>query len=490
MKIITLMFVGAFFSAYVSADPIAERVGSLEFTPCELTLAGTSHTSKHACAVIRVPLHQDSPTLIDISVVRIKSKAKQAKADPLLMLAGGPGQAASEAYVLADRQFNKLNRDRDIYLVDQRGTGRSTAFTCPDDEFSLLDDSLDEDKLKAFTEKCLSAFPYDARYFSTSAAISDFEAVREALGIARWNLLGVSYGTRVALHYMRMHPDAVRSVVLDSVVYPEHRLGLMAALQSQLALERLLDRCEQDEACRTALPNLKSASQGLIESLRQQAVSVTFENFRTGEFVNQDFGIAQLGLALRLSLYQDETAAVLPVLLHEAAVNKNFAPLARKAAKMYEQMSDLIALGMHNSVVCTEDLPFPALSESEQAQTDKSYLGSELARGIEVMCSVWPSGLIDPDFKSPVKSDIPVLLLSGSEDPITPPEYADRAMVELSNARHLVLQGQGHHVSIVGCAPALVAKFVEELEPSALNIGCLNRVQAAPIFVDFNGPTP
>lgn len=468
------------------------------FTSCDIELGDTGISRKVDCAYIAVPLSADSSQTIDISVLRLPAKSKKIAEDPVLMLAGGPGQAASEAYLFADRQFDKLSWNRDIYLIDQRGTGRSELFQCQQLIDSMFEpdaqENADLDKVASLSRECLDDFPYDARFFTTSAAISDFELVREALGVAQWNLFGVSYGTRIAQHYVRMHPSAIRSVVIDSVVHPDHNLGLEVAFQSQRALDMLIVRCEQSQVCNETFPDFSSGVEALMAQLRGQPIDVAFEDLRTGQTQSMRLGFGHLALVLRMSLYTDESAALIPLLFHEAYADSNFAPLARKANSISGMVKGLLAMGMHNSVICTEDVAFfndvPGDNEFEKREGKDTYLGEDLIDFLRASCSVWPQGVLDENFKAPVNTDVPVLLLSGEYDPITPPEYADRAMVEFSRARHFVVPGQGHNVSTAGCAPTLVAKFINELLPEQLDGSCLQRLKPAPFFIDFNGPKP
>ena len=474
----------------IDVNAFAVEPETLTFSPCELELHGKAISRKAECATVQVPLSPSVDKTIELFVARLSARKKKPLLDPLLMLAGGPGQAASEAYLFADHQFSKIHQDRDIYLIDQRGTGRSTRFDCelPENEFALT--PFDTEDTIQMSRSCLSAFEHDAKYFTTSAALADFEQVRRELGVDKWNILGVSYGTRVALHYMRMYPDSVRSVVLDSVLYPEHNLGVEIALQSQIALDSLLKRCKQQADCSEAFPELAAGVDQLIKSLRAKPVLVVYEDIRTGADVEIQFGLRHLSTVLRLSLYQDEISALLPLILHEAITKDNFAPLARKMADIETALGGMMSIGMHNSVVCTEDVPFYADESTWQQALPNTYLGDSITDALVAMCSVWPKGVIDKGFKAPVESDIPVLLFSGELDPITPPRYAELAMKRLSRSAHFVLNGQSHHVSATGCAPSLVASFIRELKPEELDASCLSRVQAAPFFIDFNGPTP
>jgi pimeloyl-ACP methyl ester carboxylesterase len=153
-------------------------------------------------------------------------------------------------------------------------------------------------------------------------------------------------------------------------------------------------------------------------------------------------------------------------------------------------MMDALALGMHNSVMCTEDVPFYDHSAIDFDAIDASYMGAFQIEALEAICSVWPSGPIDDEFKAPLSTNLPVLLLSGDADPITPPHYADLASVELENAAHLIGKDQGHGQISVGCMPRLIADFIDSADPASVDAECMERSFVMPFFLDFSGPNP
>jgi pimeloyl-ACP methyl ester carboxylesterase len=153
---------------------------------------------------------------------------------------------------------------------------------------------------------------------------------------------------------------------------------------------------------------------------------------------------------------------------------------------VYGALGDELAHGMELSVLCAEDAEFM----QARPQDRDTLMGSALPELVAAQCAVWPRGQRPEDFKRPVVSDKPVLLLSGQYDPVTPPRYADQVAHTLSNSRHLVARGQGHTPMNVGCLPRLVKEFVEKLEPKALDAACLDALGDTPFFLDFQGPPP
>lgn len=467
-------------------EPVIATVGELEFRECALT---SQHRTRHLeCAYLSVPEDHSAPDghTIDLFIARLPARGSNVSADPLLALAGGPGQSASESFLHLDRQLGDLAHRRDIYLIDQRGTGRSQPQRCDlgSREEALLD--FDPEVIQAVARDCLEDFSGDPRQYTTSVAIRDFESVREALGVEAWNLFGISYGTRVAQHYMRRHPSAVRTAVLDAVAPPDLNLGPDIAPLSQAALSMLFDLCAADEHCDGQFPNLQEQVEALLARLEEQPADIEYEDLQAGGIARMQFTQAHLVMTVRMALYNTDMLSVLPPILQLAYQADDFSALARLTARL--DISDALYMGMHNSVVCTEDVPFYQPQDREQLAD--TYMGTTILDTLELICAEWPRGQMDDDFKAPLDSAIPTLLLSGERDPITPAAYAERAQQGLSASRHLIASGQGHGVAFAGCMPRILAQFVDTGSTEGLRTECLNRLESAPLFLNVNGPRP
>ena len=145
---------------------------------------------------------------------------------------------------------------------------------------------------------------------------------------------------------------------------------------------------------------------------------------------------------------------------------------------------------MHNAVVCTEDAPWFDTESVAAEDLAATYIGPLQLDSLDAICSVWPRGLLDDDLRTPVATGVPVLLLSGEADPITPPAYADLAAVDLDNALHLTGRRQGHGLAVRGCTPDIIGDFVATASVEDLDAGCLDRVFSMPFFIGFSGPAP
>ena len=464
----------------------------LAFSRCQVSMPKPALTRELECAELELPLDYASPSSerITLSIVRLPAQSQQRLSDPLLMIAGGPGQSASAALLWADKVLSKLNMRRDIYLVDQRGTGRSSALNCAAYAAQRQPSApLSPEAAQRLAEQCLGELHSKPRYFTTSVAVRDLEQVRVALGITRWNVYGVSYGTRVAQHYLRRYPAAVRSLVLDGVVPPQLYLGPDVALRSEQALQTLLTRCDNDAECRRQFPELQQQTQALFARLRREPVVQIYEDVAEVSGAERRFDADALTGLIRMALYSDELMTLLPLQLYKAAKDGNFRALARLLDHS-ERTSLGINVAMHYSVLCSEDIRSEANAPVPGMQGGERYFGTDFLQQLIATCSVWPAGVVDEDLHAPLSSDTPVLLLSGTEDPVTPPSYAEQAMQNLRNARHLIAPGQAHAVFAEGCIPTLMAQFIDKLQPQTLDESCLQRLSASPFFIDFNGPAP
>ncbi len=462
----------------------------LQLEPCRLLRPGGLGTVTARCGVLEVPLNPDAPDgpMIGLKVALAEAVNPAADTTPLTLLAGGPGQAATDFYAAFAGAFARIQRHHDIFLVDQRGTGESHPLDC--DAPEELGEEFTLEAVRRTTRDCLDSLDTDPTPFTTSVAVADLDRVRAALGYKRINLYGASYGTRVALHYMRRYPGHTRAVILDGVVPPEHSLGPDIALNAQRALDILFERCEKDADCRHAFPDVAGSFASLITLLKAESRSIDMQHPVTGERMKFDFGAVELALAVRLLSYAPETAALLPLLIDQAYQSSNLAPIAAQALMETESMAEALSLGMHNTIVCSEDIPFLDESTTDRTAIAGTFLGTLQLDALVEVCKLWPDGPVDDDFKRPLSSDIPVLILSGAADPITPPEYGDQVARTLTNAWHVIGPDQGHGMLRVSCVPRLMARFIDDARISDAETSCVDNADVMPFFLTFSGPRP
>ncbi len=462
----------------------------LELTDCRISAGPGASSMAARCGTMTRPLDPTGavPGEIELRVAVVPALNLTPEPDPLVPIAGGPGQGSVQFYTAYYWAFEDVRRNRDILLIDQRGTGESATMDCEFDD-DILEGEYSVEVTVEYTERCLEQLPHDPRFFTTSVAVTDMEAVRDALGYPALNLYGVSYGTRVAQHFARRYPNSTRTVVIDGVVPPQLSLGPEIATESQKAVDNILARCAEDDACNERFPGVAADFERIVEELRAAPVTIDVPNPSTGRPENLAFGEGELAGAIRLLAYHPNSIALMPLLIHEAGKG-NYVPLGSQFMMTMIAMADAMSLGMHNSVMCTEDVPFYDKSSIDYDGLAASYMGTFQLDALEAICSVWPAGPIDDEFKVPLATDLPVLLLSGDSDPITPPRYADLAAVDLDNATHLIGKHQGHGQISVGCTPQLVADFIDAADGSGLDATCLERSFVMPFFLDFSGPNP
>jgi pimeloyl-ACP methyl ester carboxylesterase len=462
----------------------------LVLAPCQLGAPGSASRLSARCGTLRVPENRSKTDgrAIDLRVAVVPAVSRDKAPDPLVFLTGGPGQAATETYPQLAPAFRRVNRERDIVLVDQRGTGGSNALRCPEEEVKDLA-LLDEDAIGPWAARCLASLAGDPRFYTTSVAMADLDEVRAALGYDRLNLYGLSYGTRAALTYLRLYPDRVRSVILDGVVPPTEVLGLDVAKDAERAIDLVIARCSSDPKCKEAFPDLTADLASVLARL-ERPVTVRLRHPRTGEREDLSFSREMAAYAIRLLSYSQETASIIPLLLRSAA-ESDLTPLAGQFLITTTRVSETMAEGMGISVICSEDFPF--LEDHAVVERNRdTYLGALQTDSLKLVCPLWPRGEVPPDFKTAVPPSAPVLLLSGEADPVTPPENGELTASQLGPeaALHLVARGQGHVVIHRGCIPRLAAEFIENGAFDGIDTGCVDAIAPQPFFLTYAGPAP
>jgi pimeloyl-ACP methyl ester carboxylesterase len=475
--------------------PGACRAGparQLQLSPCQLHQALDLTLVQAQCGRLAVPENPAAPggRQIRLRVAVVPAISTRKRPDPLFVLAGGPGMGAASFYTSVEPVFALIHRDRDIVLLDQRGTGDSNPLNCDSGEDDLDDGSTAD--IVAETERCLKTLSAhaDVRFYTTSIAVQDLDRVRAALGYDRIDLYGSSYGTIVAQQYLRRFPDRVRSVILDGVVPPELALGATSALDAQATLSSILARCAHQPACHARFGDPAAAYQQVRAELSSHPVGVELTDPTSGKPARLPFSSYDLAMVLRLASYTPELAALLPLDLHEASASSNFEPLAGQFLLINRVYGDAIAEGMNDTVVCSEDVPFYHVDSGQRAELAKTFLGTSQLDGLQAICGVWPRGPMDADFHQPLHSQVPALLLSGGDDPITPPRYAATAARGFAHSLSLVVPDFGHGQLTDPCMAGVMAQFVRRASVSGLDTACTRHLVPMPFFLTRNGPTP
>ncbi|MEO6080453.1 MAG: alpha/beta fold hydrolase [Steroidobacteraceae bacterium] len=430
---------------------------------------------------------------LQLFVARIPSLSRRHAPEPLFILAGGPGLGASTFYTGVAPVFARIRRTHDIIIVDQRGTGKSHPLNCPFDEQQLLDASEAETVRIMRDCRINLARDHDLAQYTTSVAVQDLEAVRQQLGYARIALYGSSYGTRVAQQYARRYPQHTHAVILDGVVPPTQVLGITTPLDAENALQKIFARCRADAACAKQFGNPEQDYQQLRTKLATAAIPVTLTDPHTGLPTRLSFTTAVFAGALRLASYSDVHAALLPLTLHLANDRGEYGPLAAQYLLAAASYDAVLAYGMHNSVVCTEDVPFFGAAHVDRRGIAETFLGFSQLDSLRSLCSEWPIGVLDADLHQPLASGVPALLLSGTADPVTPASFGAEAARGFSSALHLQLADQGHGQLIHSCMDLIMANFLQGAgagKTQQLDHSCTDKLRPAPFFLSVNGPAP
>ncbi|HVT15578.1 MAG TPA: alpha/beta hydrolase [Thermoanaerobaculia bacterium] len=412
---------------------------------------------------------------IGLRVVVLPALGPDPAPDPILFFAGGPGESAVSAGLdLIDDK--ELRSRRAIVLVDQRGTGRSNPLDC-----DLYGPG---SHLKGGDRKLLAGpvFPPEAvhrcrqqlekvadlRLYTTAIGMDDIDEVRAWLGYDKVNLVGGSYGTRAAQVYLRRHPRAVRSVVLNAVAPVDEPLPLHHAYAGKRAVDLLFAECAADPACHAAFPRLADELRAVLERV-DRGIKVSIADPRTGRAVEvtPDRGLVAEGI--RFMMYGNGARQV-PLAIHQA-YGGDLAQLVNLSIDQRSRLSSALSEGLFFSITCAEDIPF--IDDAAAArETAGTLLGDYRIRQQKRACADWPRGSVPSDVHELVRSDVPVLLFSGERDPVTPPEFGARVASRLPNSLHLVMP-HGAHGADGPCADRIVRDFLDRASVKGLDTSCL-----------------
>lgn len=458
----------------------------LALTPCRLE----GLASQAQCGTYEVFEDRAAKTgrKISLRVVVVPALAAQAEPDPLVLLAGGPGQAASRVSQVLPA-LERIRRKRDIVLVDQRGTGDSHPLECephPLEEglAARFDTSGAVEKLR----RCREGWAADVRQYTTPHAMDDLDEVRAALGYDKVNLWGVSYGTRAALVYMRQHPDRVRTAILDGVAPMSLYLPLNAPRDGQHALDSLLAHCAKDAACAKAYPDLRPRTEALLEKLAAEPARIRVPHPRTG--VPEDLVLSRTAFLSELfsQLYSPELASLVPLTLDRAA-RGDWAPFVALAVGQSESAGHTVSHGLYYAIVCAEDAPFFDAAAVER-EAKGTWFGPDMGLETLAICADWPRAPLPQGYREPVASDVPTLLLSGELDPVTPPAWGEDAKRTLRRSLHVVVPGVGHNTVGADCARTLMNDMLTRGSVEGLTPSCGTSLTRPPFFTSFAGPVP
>ena len=433
------------------------------------------------CVAIPVPLDYAKPDTksLKIHVTVAPAFREGAKADPLFVLAGGPGQAGSEVIQLLPAALRRVRATRDIVFIDQRGTGLSGKLDCEDKpEHETMSDA----ELEAEVTRCIGASRVPFAAYTTANAARDIEEVRRAFGYGKVNVWGGSYGTRLGQAYARAYPTSVRAMILDGVAAPDQVIPA-GGRDGQDALDKLFAQCAGDAGCNKAYPNLRAEFDSLA-ARAEGGLKLSIANPRTAQPVTFTMTGQRFSGTIHSILYSPADARRLPFLIHSAWQGRWEPFIARHNVGGDFAGEGGTAYLLYLAVVCAEDVPrmTPALMKE-----DAALLTRALAERIPAMCRTMNVPAVP--YAAPARIEVPVLLLSGALDPVTPPRRAESAARHMTHARHLVVANAGHGVSQLGCAPRLLRTFLDHPQ-ARLDAACMAEIPAPTFQLGSAGPQP
>ena len=417
---------------------------------------------------------------IGLKVVLIPSLSPNPEPDPIFFFAGGPGQAATPlAGNLTDEE---LRKHRDFVFIDQRGTGEPNGLFChlgghDDDLQSYFTEMFPLDAVRKCREDLERKA--DLTLYTTDLAVDDFDEIRAWLGYGKINIVGGSYGTRAAQMYMSRHPESVRAAVIFGVVPRDELLPLSHAANGQRSLDLLLGWCEKDRDCHRKFPALREDFKAVMDRLAQGPVTVEAKNPHTHKAEKVSLSRDFIADGIRWGLYG--AGEFLPLMIHQAA-GGDFHLLGQATVNARIGAIDGITMGVLFSVACAEDIPYIDPAEVA-ARTAGSFLGDYRVKQQAAACTVWPRGKAAEGHREALHTDIPILLVSGERDPVTPPAFADRAARFMTHAKKIVVPW-GSHGGDDPCSQKIQEDFLEKGSGESLDTSCLSKIQMRPFVLD------
>ena len=462
-------------AASPSTSPSASGEGALRLLDGRPMRTCRLHGGAALCGTLAVPENPNDPSgrQIDLNVAVIPARSAEPEPDPVFMLAGGPGGAAIDTFGWTFNMFSRLNATRDFVLVDQRGTGGSNRLVSPTSpDVTGMDEPTRDSTIKAWVADTLAAMPGDPRFYTTSLAMDDVDAVREALGYDKINLYGPSYGATAAQYYLRQHEEHVRAAVFDGGTLLDVPVFERMAANSQHALDLLFGRCDADAACHAAFPDLESEFDAVLDRLTAEPVSTTIVHPGSGEPIV--FDTTTFAAGVHSALIDASTSSRLPALLHLAFLGQWDAVAEAIVQAAGGQASDEEQLAMSAIIRCSEAWARYDPAEVERTGAGSYALALQLAgaRAQADSCRYIPAGVVPADDAEPVRSDVPVLLVLGEADPQDPESNVEDAPTELPNSLTVVVPGMGHTVAHLGCMPSIVVAFIEAGTVDGLDVSC------------------
>lgn len=463
-----------------TASAIRQNPAKVVLHDCELSGVGPAK-----CGTLDVYENRatKSGRMISLNIIVLPATGDKREPDPVVYFSGGPGGSATEDAAGFARAFAKLREHHDMLFVDQRGTGKSHPLNCtlydPADLQSYLGHYFPLDAVR----KCRTELEAnsDLKLYTTTIAMDDMDDVRAALGYDKLNLFGGSYGTRAAMTYLKRHPQHVRVVTLQGISPTNHYMPSDFPQSTERALQGVLSECVADKACNEAFPNIKEETKAVLAQLIKGPIEVEVQKPQSTERAKIKLSRDLAAEAIRYMLYSPVQAGRVPLVLHLAAQG-NYVPLAQNALRYRIGLVGTGSNGMYLSVTCAEDLPWIKPGEGERLAAN-TFLGDYRLRQQREACALWPRADIERDYAEPVRSDLPVLIITGQWDPVTPPANAERAAKTLTNSLNIVVPYGAHGLNGlegIDCIDNIIVDFIDRGTTKGIDTTCVKNINRKP----------
>jgi len=428
---------------------------------------------------------------IKIRFIILPARTENPAPDPIFVFDGGPGVGAADSYEGWANMLHKLRDEREIVLIDQRGTGDSNPLPCyclgdPEKAQTYLKDILPEDYVK----NCRKELEKDnnLRFYHTVIAIRDTDRLRAALGYDKINLVGGSYGTNIGLLYMKHYTHNVRSVFFFSIAPTNWDYPASLAQDTEVALQRLFADCATDPDCAADYPRFKEELYELLESLKQGPVSAQITNPINNEPETVSFSYHNYIHIIRSLLYNNQRSRWIPAFIHWAYRGTWF-PLVEYTVRSFKSLNEYLMDGMWLCVTCSESIPFINFEKAAE-QARGTFMGTYRIDQQKRGCELWVRGYLPEGFLDLEELDVPSLIVSGEIDPVTPPYQGEIVMNYLANGLHIIVPNAAHGTGDVwdNCLDEVVVQFFSQGSVSGLDPSCVN-TNVRPPFISWRDYT-
>ncbi len=448
------------------------------------------------CGYLTVPENRSKPDgkLIRLPVAIIPAVAAKPARDPILWLTGGPG---FDAYTQAQYVLDwGLNRDRNVILMSQRGTYSSQpSLVCPNlDRFNarsvgLRYDAASTEKLHAQAVaacyRSLRARGIDLSAYNTTASAADYDDLRTALGIPRWNVWGMSYGSDLALTYVRLYPKSVRAFGIDGVVPPDIAGAAMTWPSLHEGLYNVFHACAAQPACHKRYPKLAATFIHLVRRLEAHPITTTVTLPERTQPVKV---VIDGGVLVNWAVPATHNPTSLPQLIHELAQGHPRAIAQQWAARQIgdPQQYGIYAYGLAYSIFCSEWIPYEPAGAVLAAgrRAFPTFPDSVLAQGPQLAymrtdCREWPVAKAPSSIRDATRNAIPALVMSATFDAQSGAQWGRHAARTLSRATVVEIPGVAHMaIAASPCAQTVITSFFDH--PLAPNLACVRAIKPRP----------